>query len=358
LLAVWALASLIFIVPVQWCMPGLLYWSTVEQRFGETVSLAVLRAISSWRLAHTYGVFPPKLPSHLPHMAVAWEISTDGVSWRNLRFRSRHSHADDMPPLPLHSALRFSRIDFTSYYDGMRLFFEPATDLQPSPYLKSTFSHRHRIAWGLLTNAPALRAHFAVPDDIGPIVSVRASLVSLVPVTASLRLHSEIDTRGLGCERPNPFHSKEPRDHGPWSRVVMRCEHLPSTTLRELERHFGLQPHAALLPAPADFSSSNQGHAALSRDGLYSPHRPQHAPPSDEMSDTSGSPLAVIGYPTSAPMSCLVAPHLIPRSLHPSICVLVRLPLMMRGTSQPPNHGLVQSARSNPLSDLPWHVEL
>ena len=69
---------------------------------------------------------------------------------RAVSYPTRHVHPHDRPPLPFSSALRFSRLDFSAYYLSLDLFFDAATDLVPSPFLKGdVFGQSVRIAYVL-----------------------------------------------------------------------------------------------------------------------------------------------------------------------------------------------------------------
>ena len=60
-----------------------------------------------------------------------------------------------MLPSPL--LLLFPRLEYLTFYDGTRMLFTPTTDMSPSPYLRSPFTFRHRLALDLLSGGPAAR---------------------------------------------------------------------------------------------------------------------------------------------------------------------------------------------------------
>lgn len=261
--------------------------------------------LASWRVVHSYGVFVPKLPADLPHAAVRYEVSADGETWHGVGYPSRHSSPLDRPPLPLQNVL-FRRVDFFSFYDGLALFFEPTTAMLPSPLLKSAFSHRHRIAWAMLTNASALRSRLLLPDSCPAVRYVRASLLSLVP--ASAPQHARYPALGVeGCTMVDtPLGELESQA---WSRVVASCVHLPPTTLASLRNRFGVRPHREQLPRPSAYPPSSWGLALVSTSA-------------EEL--RSRGPQQVVesrAYVTGRPLPCLMAYHLIPQRLHPTDCV-------------------------------------
>ena len=301
-LALWALLSLPFIAPSQWCSPGILYWQPVDDAFGSTATLTLLRVASSWRLVHTYGVFPPRLPPLATHAVPMWELSRDGgASWSRLEYEFRHTAAygRGRPSLGCLGFLRFPRFDYLAWYDASRVIFTPDTSISPNVALKSAFSHRHRIAWALLSNSSPIARRLqqqpsGVPRHAPPATHVRAWTVELVPLHAAKDFERASGTR-LRC--------------GTWSCMSPnRMPLLKPATLEQLRATFGDAPHSDHLPTPLEYGDHSHGYAGLARRPDPSTRAAPRPRPEDD------------DWPGPGSFSCLFADHLIPRRYHPSSC--------------------------------------
>ena len=408
----WVAVSAPFLITSQWSSPGMLWWdfgvaaarevrilrrhglrpprpSLVPLRaWGVRVILRTLQIVSSWRLAHSYGVFPPSL-SPTMNVFATWEVSADGTTWHSVGHHTRHATPDERPPLPgRHSFLGlFSRLDYGAYYDGLDMLFEPATDITPSPYLKAAFSNRHRLAWALLSRSPSLAKHVLLPPNV-TITHVRAILVSVVPASMARTDFEAIRPLGeRGCtfytfdgapQQPQPPSEERPqqqpqqhpqqqpqqrqqedREHqhqqqppppppqcaaegvvsdveglrplGRWSRLLGRCVHLPTTTLDELRRRFGDEPHAASLPRPDAFSPTNWAQALLS--SARTRDEPMAQMPADEWSYPVGVG-RYIGHPFSCLMAMQHAPFVPAWMRSSSVCRWDFVPRLSRSTNR------------------------
>ena len=321
-IAAWAVLSLPFALPSQWCSPGLLWWDSVDDAWGTSTSLACLRVASAWRLVHTYGVFPPTLPSGATHFTTRWEVSANGRDWVALGFGSRPSTTDERPAAPL-SMIRWSRLDYFSFYDAHQIMFTPSVDIAPATAIKSVFSHRHRFAWALLTNSSALERRMRILEggrtgdledwrDL-PVRYVRAWRVRLFPVHAAKEAE----------------YARAARRCGAWACETVLQVHLRSCSLGDLTRRFGPTPHHEHGPTPEQYGAHSLGYAKLAR-----PRATRMA--LEGPSAAEGAAGARIGMPLrrltkngklremtadAEPISCHWASHLIPSRYHPSTCL-------------------------------------
>lgn len=122
LFALYMVLSFLLHIPAQWCSPGLFYWDTFsafgEQSSVHNVALTVLRAASSWRVVHSYGVFPPL---RLPSVRAVYEVSADGKQWEAIDYWSRPTSGYDRPPLPDFGLLPTTRLDHLEYWEGAEI---------------------------------------------------------------------------------------------------------------------------------------------------------------------------------------------------------------------------------------------
>ena len=195
------------------------------------------------------------------------------------------------------------------YYDALNLISRPWCDSALAPLHKSSFSHRHRLAWALLdekghSSVVASRLH--LPHLDGQIRYVRCSLRSLIPAHAAVE--DEYKRMRPVCEAP-----------GDWSCKLFFAETtiVPMTNLTQLREQFGEHPHRYRLPRPTEYGSHAAGYAAVSR---------KHADASHSWSTVrTGSvtriPVTWHGQAFSLPPSCLFALiHFIPARYLPSAC--------------------------------------
>ena len=296
ILFIWFAASFIMMIPSQYCSPGFLYWDSIELRANSSsilsAALSILRTMSSWRLIHTYGVFPPKtMPA--AHPVVRYEVKIEGSeTWRSVSYicGSKFVTEHDSPPWPYAGVLRFSRLPYLSFYDGLEFMFTPYMDISPSPYLKAAhFTHRHRVAKALFdssTLAHSFHIHASendhenkipaqVPISRTVVTAVRAWLDSVVPVGSegSRSILGKGELAGtLDC-RHVPLRKDGEFDNAQWSRIIRRCIHLETITRQDLEK-IQLQAQLAsaegvLLPPPELFCSSSLGFLRLSLIGQH-----------------------------------------------------------------------------------------
>lgn len=247
LVSLWVVSSLPFLIPSQWCSPGFLYWEHFIKGIEPSWTLSLLRVLSAWRVVHAYGVFPPSLPAVSGRIVLRWELSFDGgTSWHKVRYRHMDVWNDERPPWPSPILWHFPRLEYLSFYDGAHMLFTPSTDFSPSPYLRSPFTHRHRVARSLLSDGPLTR-RLIVPD--APLREmrkgagsfeferrrlVRANVARIFPATPIGGDHAR-----LHC--PPPFVDTRQTARPTYTDAAWSCDfsaaiHLLPITLVELDR--------------------------------------------------------------------------------------------------------------------------
>jgi hypothetical protein len=275
--------------------------------------LTLLRMASSWRLVHTYGVFPPHLQSGTSHGTSRWEVSEDGERWQALRYASRVSTVDERPPLPC-AFLVWSRFDYLAFYDAAGLVSGPSVDFSPSTALKSAFSHRHRIAWALLNGSRAVAAKLTPMDD--PLPPPHTSDHARSPTGAEdvcLERGGSVSHVRLWRTSLVPAHMVSDYERGDggqpscgrWSCEKSKVSLLDATSLEELRMEFGEAPHSKFLPQPLEYNAHSRGYARLAR---------------HESEGGRRWPLPQLRREDPYSVSCLFAFHLIPSRWHPSTC--------------------------------------
>ena len=164
--ALYIVVCVVFLIPSQWNSPSLFYQHSFDYPVFDIVRIA-----SSWRLVHTYGVFPPKKMPLIKPIGV-FEVN-DGVRL--------HYHYQQSPSWPFAVApLRFPRFDYIYAFYSASHVFSLGTMLGPSHSGSSGQQYIDSVASALLTNATCLGSLFRspIPESIK---DVRFYVIGLVP---------------------------------------------------------------------------------------------------------------------------------------------------------------------------------
>ncbi len=179
--ALYILLGFIFLIPSQWNSPAMFY-----QHSFEAPQWDLVRVVSSWRLLHTYGVFPPKkLPAIKP--IGRFEVVLSDNTVQPLEYMYQHSGSADgfQGFFPLSVApFRFPRFDYIYAFYGASNVWSLATRL--GPIVSSGEEYLDSVALAIMERKPVVKSLFkhSIPDD-QPIVKVILAVVGIVPEMSS-----------------------------------------------------------------------------------------------------------------------------------------------------------------------------
>lgn len=163
--------SLVFLIPSQWNSPAVLYGERFP--FG-----SVFAVLSSWRVLHSYGVFPPRaLPMLKP--VGRFEVLC-GERWEPLAFKHLQvSTTDDTgyPPFML-APLRFPRVDYVIGFYSASHVFSLVSGL--GPLYGTGQEWVDAVAGNLLTSPESATLWFKSPVCL-EVSAVRLMMVALRP---------------------------------------------------------------------------------------------------------------------------------------------------------------------------------
>lgn len=110
----------VFLIPSQWNSPSVFY-----QHSFQGPEFDIFRIASSWRLVHTYGVFPPKKMPMIKPVGEFEVLHTGDTSWTPLEFHYQDSLASGnrlFHPMSV-APLRFPRFDYIyGFYSASHVF--------------------------------------------------------------------------------------------------------------------------------------------------------------------------------------------------------------------------------------------
>jgi hypothetical protein len=112
--------GIVFLIPSQWNSPAMFYQHTFDSPYWE-----IVRVASSWRILHTYGVFPPKkLPAMKP--IGRFELIVEGDDPVVLQYHYQQVTTTPFAPGPMPfsvAPLRFPRFDYVfAFYAGSNVW--------------------------------------------------------------------------------------------------------------------------------------------------------------------------------------------------------------------------------------------
>jgi hypothetical protein len=119
--------GILFLIPSQWNSPLLFYQHTFD-----LTAFDLVRTVSSWRLVHTYGVFPPKKMPMIKPVGRFEVLTNDTSQALNYHYQvSQSTHETDWHPFTV-APFRFPRFDYIYAFYSASHVFSFATRLGPA----------------------------------------------------------------------------------------------------------------------------------------------------------------------------------------------------------------------------------
>jgi hypothetical protein len=179
LMGMYVSVCVVFIIPSQWNSPAVFY-----QHSFQGPEFDIFRIASSWRLVHTYGVFPPKKMPMIKPVGEFEVILTGESSWTPIEFHfqdSLRSNGVLFHPMTV-SPLRFPRFDYIYGFYSASHVFSLGTRLG-APSFGDGREYIDSVARMLiLGNSDCLNQIFKTPPQgWTKIEQVRFNVVGLVP---------------------------------------------------------------------------------------------------------------------------------------------------------------------------------
>jgi hypothetical protein len=306
--------GIVFLIPSQWNSPALFYQHTFDSpRFD------LLRIVSSWRILHSYGVFPPKkMPMIKP--VGQFQVTFENDTTLDLEYHYQSSLSRDPTanwPF-LVAPFRFPRFDYVYGFYSASHVLSLTTRL--GPMVGDGEEYIDSVARMLLSNPINAEKYFSnFNHQGGEIKRVKFFILGLVPnISGKWDLESKVLDKQWGS--PPPLPSGPIADLFSLNMVVVRKQSILFGT----DGHGVASPHRVLDRAIAKVEAENNhlferewmkkietefelisGQALFSfgnRSGLYDlDHASQFG-----------------GY-----IGCLTFAHLVPYPLHSPICPVV-----------------------------------
>ena len=119
--------GILFLIPSQWNSPSLFYQHTFD-----LAAFDIVRTVSSWRLVHSYGVFPPKKMPMIKPVGRFEVLTNDTSQALNYHYQvSQSTHETDWHPFTV-APFRFPRFDYIYAFYSASHVFSFATRLGPT----------------------------------------------------------------------------------------------------------------------------------------------------------------------------------------------------------------------------------
>ena len=337
--------SLIFLIPSQWTSPGLFYHNS----FGHE-SFDVLRIVSSWRILHSYGVFPPKsMPMIKP--VGRFEVETNDGQHILLDYHyqvSRTTKIKGTWPFQV-APLRFPRFDYIYAFYAASHVLSLGTRL--GPFWGSGKQYIDSVAKVLLENAatnPLLKGLFRNDLRGLKIVRVEFHIVGLVPNPHGGWIESSVDLdkvwRIAEPRRPSSMHSVT--DSLPPSMIALRRKSLIFKSVSDIIQlstsHESLEANIQSLSRTKDpiFVSQRLFDAAVilaDKEGTFSSEHEWLSFVTQTYTSMGGPKISLVSDTCGGPglwntchaaqfggfIGCLMFLHLVPFQFHSPICPLI-----------------------------------